>query len=764
MTALLLAVGAAVALPAAQPALADAAGQGGDYVPLGGGVRVVDTANGVGTTKGVRGPASTTTFQVLGVGAVPATGVRAVQVDITTKAPTAITFLTLWPGDVATRPGVGTINVTPNEQISNSAIVEVGANGKISMYNNAGNVNVLVDVLGYFTTVTGPSGSGGFVPVPSNPTVVSTGSGIGVPVGTIPAGGSRTASLLGGIVPAGSPAVFVDLQVAGATAAGWVGTTPTGGSGQSSSLEFGTGTTSSGASIRLAADGRVNIVNNSTAAISMLIRLQGYFTASNTQGAGLRPVLRRLIDTPLPANGTVDVAVGGTNGLPIKNIAGAALNFTAASPTEGGYFKAWPLNSAEPNSSVTVWPADKQRGGMAILKPGTDGKIRVKSVSTGTVRLIVDLQGWFSDPLPSLAPVAFSPTTVLQPTPAASQLGTLEYAYVDNIGRARLGHQTSVDDFGSVQWTTAAGNNAFTGRPGMSQLSDGRVQVTAQNEDSDFWAIGQTSAGSAAWGDWSDLGGSMASTPTQVTLANGTTVIFAVDDEGKLWHYRPVTSTSYWRSLGDQDLVGAVVAAPVQQGVQLFARDTAGALRTALYAVDGSLSAWTSLGGAGIADSPSVVVYPGYRMRVVVRAGDGTVQTKLQETGGGWPAAWDTVGDFAAVGAPAAILDPVLGRVAVVARGTDSEVHRVFETGQGTGSWGDWAPVNADTADPAATDPTVVPFTNGSGQSWMIVYRNANDATRVYSRQVPAAALRAKASTAEPRFERHAVPAPPDAG
>ena len=760
--AVLAVLASALAVLPSSPAEADAAGQGGDFVPLAGAVRVLDTANGVGTTAGVRGPNSITTFQVTGVGSVPATGVRAVLVDIATKAPTASTFLTLWAGDVATRPGVGTLNVTANENIANSAIVEVGANGKISLFNYLGNINVLVDVQGYFTTVTGPSGPGGFVPVPSNPTLVSTGSGIGVPVGTIPAGGSRTVSLLGGIVPAGSPAVFVDLQVSGATAAGWVGTTPTGGSGHNS-LEFGVGTTSFGTSIRLAADGRANIVNNGTVAISMLVRLQGYFTAANTQGAGLRPLLRRLAGVTLPANGTVDVAVGGTNGLPIKGIAGAAINFSAGSPTESGYFKAWPLGGTEPNSSVATWPADKQRGGMAIVKPGTEGKIRVKSVSTGTVQLFVDLQGWFSDPLPSLSPATFSPTSVLQPTPSGTALGTVEYSYVDNLGRVRLGHQTSPDDFGSVQWTTAAGNEAFTGQPGMSQLSDGRVQVTAQHEDSDYWAIGQTSAGGAAWGAWSDLGGSMTSTPTQVTLANGTTVIFAVDDEGKLWHYRPVTTTSYWRSLGDQDLVGPVSTAPVEQGVQLFARDTTGAIRTALYATDGSMSAWTSLGGTGIADNPAVVVYPGYRLRVFVRAADGTVQTKLQETAGGWPAGWDTVSAFTSAGAPAAILDPVLGRIAVVARGTDGEVYRVFEAGQGTGTWGSWALVNPDVSDPATTDPTVVPFTNSSGQSWLIVYRNANDATRVYQRQVPTAALRAKSATAAPDFAGHTLPMPPDA-
>jgi hypothetical protein len=339
---------------------------------------------------------------------------------------------------------------------------------------------------------------------------------------------------------------------------------------------------------------------------------------------------------------------------------------------------------------------------------------------------------------------------------------TIEYSYVDNLGQLRLGHQANPEIFGAIQWTTPVSDSAVIGQPGMSALSDGRVQVTVQDNDSGIWSIAQTEVASATWGGWSYLGGSMSSTPTQVTLADNTTVVFAVDSDGSLWHYRPASNMGPWRNLGDQDLVGPVTTASMQQGVQLFARDMTGAIRTALYANDGSMSAWTSLGGTGITDRPAVVVYPGPRLRVFVRAADGSVQTKLQEVDGSWPADWSTVGTFTAAGAPAAILDPVLGRTAVVARGVDNEMYRVFEAGQGTGTWSDWGRVDTEVSDPAATDPTVVPFTNGSGQSWAIVYRNANDATRLYNRQVPSLALQAKAATGAPGFTRHTLPAPPD--
>lgn len=769
LVALAVGIGAVVALPAAQPALADAAGLGGDYVPINGtDVRVLDTANGVGTTKGVRGPASTTQFQVLGVGAVPSTNVRAVMVDVDVKAPTAATYLTLWKGDETTRPVVGTLNVTANEQISNSAIVEVGANGKLNLYNAAGNVNVLVDVLGYFTTIRAASGPGGFVPVPSNPTLVSTSGGVGTPAGTIPANGSRTVNLLGGIVPAGSSAVFVDLQVGGATQTGWVETAPTGGTGSSSSLEFAVGTTSSGAMIRIAADGRANIVNHSAAAINVLVRLLGYFTNTNATGAGLRPIARRLIDTTLPVNGSVDVALGGTNGLPIKGIAGAALNFTAASPTESGYFKSWGVGNTEPASSVSTWNADKQRGGMAIIKPGTDGKIRVRSVSTGTVRLIVDLQGWFADPITPLPIAQYAPTTVIQTAPAAgASVGAIEYSYVDNIGVVRLGHQTNPDFFGtgSVQWSAAAVDGSFTGQPGASAYTDGRFQVTALRTTGDYWAASQKTAGGADVNPWSGLGGSMLSSPTQITLATGTTINLAVDSDGALWHHRVVTgTTSYWRNLGDQNLVGPVTAVPVAQGQQLFARDTSGAVRTVLYANDGTMGSWVNLGGNGVADRPAVVAYPGPRLRSVVRAADGTIQTKIQNTDGSWPADWETVGGtFLAQGAPAAILDPVLGRTALVARGADNEIYSVFETSAGSGTWGEWNRVS-EASDPSASDPTVTPVRNGSGQSWLIVWRNQNDATRVFWRDPTTTPLqaRSKAAASGPvTFTGRTLPAPP---
>lgn len=741
---------AVLAVPRGPAAHADAAGKGGDFVPLTPSVQALDTRNGIGGLTGVRTAGSTSSFPVLGVGGIPSAGVSAVLVDITAVAPSVATFLELW-ADGTDRPAVSMVNAPKDVTISNSAVVPVGANGKIALYNSGGNVHVTVDVQGWFTETSGGAG-GGFVPV-DHTRVADTRNDA---AGAIAAGATRTFTLTGGVLPAGAKAAMLDAIVVSAPAGGWLAAYPAGGDGSHSVVDFGAGTQSQGISVALSADGKASFTNRSPGAIHLVLTAEGYFTGTSTTGAGLRPIVAdRILDTrnlgaAIPANGTVDVSVGGTNGLPTRGIAGAALNLIAIAPTAGGFLRAWPADGTEGALSLLNYPAP---GGVqassAVVRPGTEGKIRIRNVSAGTVHLVVDLQGWFADPLPVLPTEQFSPVSIMQATPSGTALGALEYGYVDNIGRVRFAHQPNVNDFGTVQWTPVADGPAFTGRPALSQQSGGQMQIAVQNRDSDVWTVTQTTAG-GTWGTWSDQGGSMASPPTAAKLSDGGTVLFAVDVDGRLWHERQAATG--WRSLGDAGLTGPVTAVPVDTGLRLFARDSAGDVETAGYTTGGALSGWTSLGGAGSTGTPAAVVYPGYQVRLFVRAADGTIVTKMQDATGAWPAAWSSTG-FAAAGSPAAVLDPS-GRSAVVARGSDSEVYRVFETAQGSGAWGEWARISPDVSDPAAGDPTVAPFVNSSGQTWLIAFRNRNDTTRVYDRQI--AGVSALAARAE--FTGHSLP------
>lgn len=740
MLVVLFGLAAVAFAPKAPAAHADAAGRGGDYVPLSTVAKVLDTRDGTGGVTGQRGAASTTVFPVLGVGGVPATGVSSVLVRITVLSATAATYAVAWP-DGTTRPAQTHVSVATGEDLSDMATVEVGANGKMDIYNYAGKATLVVEVQGYFKSAQGSTG-GGFVAVPVA-RLIDTRTGMGTTATPLAAGASRTFTIATGPIPVGAAAAAVNVAVASATAAGWLNYAPVGGSSRTL-MNYVTGSSHSFAALALSADGKVTVTNKGTAAADVFIHIEGYWSASPTAGAGYHDVAKRLLNTrtagaglPLAANATIDVQVGGTNGLPTRGLAGAQLGVTVT-PEKAGYLKAWPVGTTEPALTQLDFKAGIWRSHGIMVKPGTDGMIRIRNGSDSTIHLIVDLEGWYSDPIPPVAIAQNTPVSVLQMSPiAGGTIGVIKYAYVDNAGRIVVGNQPYPDNFGYVEWSVISGNEAFSGPPALAELTAGQLQVAAQNTSSDIWADSQTAAGSATWDAWSSYGGSQAGPPTAIRLGNGVLAEFTVDADGKLWSYEQ-DSAPAWSDLGDQDLAGQVTAVTVRDGVRIFGVDTAGAIKTIEVYADGSLSAWTSLGGSGLS-KPSVVVRPGYVLQVFAN-GAGGVVSKLQSSAGAWPADWSPVGTFgdgtfAAAGAPAAILDPLLGRVAVVVRGAaDNQIYQVWESSIGSNTFGTWAPAIPSAAEASATDPTVAAYNTGSNQGFAIVFRNQNGSVRIYDR------------------------------
>ncbi|HEY0699440.1 MAG TPA: tachylectin-related carbohydrate-binding protein [Micromonospora sp.] len=383
------------------------------------------------------------------------------------------------------------------------------------------------------------------------------------------------------------------------------------------------------------------------------------------------------------------------------------------------------------------------------------------TASTNTCRLSISY-------VPAQPPTPlqqFTPTQVMQ---ASSNM--LEYAYTDNIGRLVHGRQDP-DNFGSVQWTVLSGLDAFTGEPALSQNGTGLVQVSARNISSDTWSRTQASAGSPAWGAWSDLGGRMNSAPAVVRLSDGTQVTFALDAAGALWFRAPNSAGGDvlpWRKLGGSELTGPLSVVPVDDAAaDLLAVDTAGIVWTARYRA-GTLSTWVSLGGTGFTGKVSTVLMPGYRLRIFVRDTTGQIMTQQQDFAGVFPRTWTPVGSgFTAAGSPSALLSPVTGRIGVYARGGDGHVHYAGETAQGSGAWGTW--ILADGGfETYATDPTAFSYTGSNGPVVAYVVRSSDDQHRVYTVNESTALTagsssgRATGTTGgQPLFTRHELPAPP---
>lgn len=70
-------------------------------------------------------------------------------VNVTATEASAPTFVTTWAfGDA--QPGTSTLNVLPGQAVPNLALVEVGDDGYVNLFNRFGHVDLIVDVVGYF--------------------------------------------------------------------------------------------------------------------------------------------------------------------------------------------------------------------------------------------------------------------------------------------------------------------------------------------------------------------------------------------------------------------------------------------------------------------------------------------------------------------------------------------------------------------------------------------------------------------------------------
>ncbi len=113
--------------------------------------RVVDTRGANSTNGGpIVGSNGTRNFQIRGFCGVP-TGAKAVSLNVTIVNATQASYLTVWPSDVA-RPVVSMLNFEATDpSLANGVLIGLSTNTQdLSVYNNFGNVHVIIDVTGYF--------------------------------------------------------------------------------------------------------------------------------------------------------------------------------------------------------------------------------------------------------------------------------------------------------------------------------------------------------------------------------------------------------------------------------------------------------------------------------------------------------------------------------------------------------------------------------------------------------------------------------------
>jgi hypothetical protein len=393
--------------------------------------RLLDTRPGFTTVDhvheggGAVGNNSSIDVQITGRGGVPATGqVSAVVMNATVTGPNLGSYLTVWPTGV-TRPTISNLNYGPGQTVPNLVTVAVGTGGKVSVYNNQGSVHVILDVVGYYSTDTGPLGSRfhGFTPVRFFDTRFGS-PFLGVPAAKVGPGGTLKVNVVGkGGVP-GPQFSAVTAVVMNVTI-----TEPTGGSfltvfpddvsrPNASNLNFSPGQTVPNlVTVRVPESGIVDFYN-AVGATHVIADVVGYYDDVKTTEAGrfiaMTPFRRadtRVI-SPFPApgkvppNSVVAIRYPGFFGIPSTGVGSIVMNVTVTEPDAPSFLTVYPSDSSSrPNASNLNFGPGQTVPNQVISRvsvfatpglPPTTGWISYYN-ALGFTHVIVDVFGYFLD-------------------------------------------------------------------------------------------------------------------------------------------------------------------------------------------------------------------------------------------------------------------------------------------------------------------------------------------------------------------------------
>jgi hypothetical protein len=333
---------------------------------------------------------TTTEFTVAGVGGVPADA-SAVSLNITAVSPRTAGYLTAYPCG-GTMPVVSNLNYVPDQTIASAAIVPVGLDGKVCVYQSS-DTHVIVDLNGAFAA------DSGFIPLlpgraidtrsgpppPADvPLVVHLGAIAGAPAGAFTAVVNLT--VIGGDASAGARLYPCDAappaQVARTIAAGVV----------------------QNLTMVAATDGNGDVCVTVSQPAHVLVDLFGAFPPTASFQA-ITP--QRLLDTrgssPLFGGTPLALQVDGVAGVPASPLpSGAVLTLTMLNPAGPGWATVYPCATGQPNTSMINVVANHEQTNAII--PAIDGAGTVCLYSSTTSHVLVDVSGWSGAAFLPLAP------------------------------------------------------------------------------------------------------------------------------------------------------------------------------------------------------------------------------------------------------------------------------------------------------------------------------------------------------------------------
>ncbi|HKN97067.1 MAG TPA: right-handed parallel beta-helix repeat-containing protein, partial [Pseudonocardiaceae bacterium] len=365
--------------------------------------RALDTRDGTGgVPAGKLGPGGVVSLKLAGTNGIPATGVRAVVLNVTAIDPSATSFLTVY-ADGTTRPDTPSINYVPGQTVTNLVTVPVGANGNVDFFNDLGTVDVTADVQGYYLDRPAFNG-GGFATSMRPQRLLDTrdpaGATQGAPVGS----GGVVQVRVGQLAQSAVRAVVLNVTATSPTTTSFLTVYPDGTTRpNTSNVNFTKGQTTSNLVAVPADSGTVDIFNNA-GSVHVIVDVEAFYTQPivfqpDPGGTPFTPTQpTRLLDTrttigghrgPLGAGSVAAVQVRGRAGVP-DDATSVALNVTALAPTKSTFITVYPDGTARPDTPMLNVGAGQTVHNLVVVPIGADGKVDFFN-NRGRVNLVAEV-------------------------------------------------------------------------------------------------------------------------------------------------------------------------------------------------------------------------------------------------------------------------------------------------------------------------------------------------------------------------------------
>lgn len=328
----------------------------------------------------------------------------AVVLNVTAIRPTQDTYLKVYPGN-GPQPTTSVLNLRRGDVRANSVTASVGSDGTIAIANAAGDVDVAIDVSGYYQRIdTAPSWGLGYETGDANRAYDSRTT----PDGPIPPHSDRRI-YVNGSLDESQLALVANITAIAPGSDGYLtawsgqGTRP-----NTSTVNFSPGRNSSNTAVvpvNVDGSGRSSLVisNSSASPVHVAVDLSGHF-AQNSVMHFIAVPPTRLIDTrsssPLGQNVLRNVPLPAS--VDVEGAYAVVGNLTAVAPSQGTYLTAWSADfDAGTGTSNVNAAAGEVISGQAWTNlaevTAPPSRFGITNAS-GSTNVVYDLQGVFVIP------------------------------------------------------------------------------------------------------------------------------------------------------------------------------------------------------------------------------------------------------------------------------------------------------------------------------------------------------------------------------